>query len=133
MPRLKNQHLDYEATTEPLCYVGLLTLLGSEWIFILNNFWSLDHPALVFFTIVVLFSLFFCSFGAHVDKITNLRGIYTALCVMILIWGIDITLGNGRVVSKVSPVKTGSTFNTTLPMPQVMSRPQIKTVTHGAV
>ena len=37
MPRLKNQHLDYEATTEPLCYVGLLSLIGSEWIFILNG------------------------------------------------------------------------------------------------
>ena len=148
MPRLKNQHLDsnsghpdYEAITEPLCYVGLLTLNLSEWIFILNGWgraiesvctqirtrdthitrpalnhcamvlctkikfiWSLDHPGLFFFTIVVFFSFFFCSFGAHVDKITNLLDIYTALCVMILRREIDIMRGIGRVVLKVSPV-----------------------------
>ena len=34
----------------------------------------------------------------------NLRGIYTAPCVMILMRGIDIMRAIGRVVLKVSPV-----------------------------
>ena len=44
------------------------------------------------------------SFGAHVDKITNLRNIFTAPCIMILRREIHITWVIVIVVLKVSPV-----------------------------
>ena len=62
----------------------------------------------------------------------NLRGIYTAPCVMIFMRGIDITRGIGRVLLKVEPV-LGPEIARTLPMPQVMSIPRIKIITRGAV
>jgi len=44
MPNLKNQHpdlnlgpTDHQATTEPLCYAGLLILNGTEWKIILSG------------------------------------------------------------------------------------------------
>ena len=47
----------------------------------------------------------FCGQYLLLTKITiNLRGIYTAPCVMILRREIDITRGIGRVVLKVEPV-----------------------------
>ena len=60
---------------------------------------------------------------------------------MILMRGIDITRAIGRLVPFNGPKyaraipgpKTGSTFNTTLPMARVMSIPRIKIITHGAV
>ena len=40
----------------------------------------------------------------HTTLTINLRGIYTAPCIMILMWGIHITWAIGRIVLKVSPV-----------------------------
>jgi len=66
---------------------------------------------------------------------------------MIFMRGVDITRGIGRVLLKVSPVlgpeialaraipgpKTGETFNPTLPMACVMSRPRIKIIKPRAI
>ena len=62
---------------------------------------------------------------------------------MIFMWGLDITWGIIRVLLKVKPVlgpeirisrpKTGETFNKTLSMPQVMSRPRIKIIKPSAI
>jgi len=100
LPKLKNQHpdlnwgpTDYQANTEPLCYAGLLILIWTEWIFILNG-WGRGIKS-VFTQIQTQdtqimrqplnhWAMQACLFEAHVHKITNGHGLYTALCVMIL-------------------------------------------------
>jgi len=60
---------------------------------------------------------------------------------MILMRGIHITRGIGRIVLKVEPSvaraipgpKTGETFNTTIAIPQVMWISRLKIITQGAV